>query len=61
MGVPGAGGHDEPGLDLLGVDRGGREIETYAGAIVPVFGCDQHPVADDQQLFPGKVRFTGFH
>ena len=60
-GRPRTGGHDEPGLHLLRVDGCRWKVETHAGTIIAVFGRDQHPIADDQQLLPGKVRFTGFH
>src|ERR1051326_2077658 len=52
-GIAGAGGDDEPLLHLLGLDRGGRQVETDPGAFFAFLGRDQHPVAGNEKL-PGR-------
>ncbi len=52
-GSPRPGGHDESGLHLLGVDRGGRQVEADLGAVIAVLRSDEHPVADYEEL-PGR-------
>ena len=37
-------------LDLLGVDRGRREIQSDLGPLFPLFRFDEHPVASHEQL-----------
>src|SRR5256886_1700615 len=43
-------------LDLPAFDRGRREVQADVGALLPLFGSDEHAVTDDDQALGGLVR-----
>jgi hypothetical protein len=57
--IAGTGRDDEPGLHLLGIQRGRREVQPDAGAILALFGSDEHPIADHEKLLLGEVHGPG--
>src|SRR2546426_8248517 len=51
-----SGGDDPAALYLPALDRGGREVETDVGALLSLFGSDEHTVTDHDQALGGLVR-----
>src|SRR5205823_3365476 len=43
-------------LNLPGFDRGRREVQADVGALLPLFGSDEHAVTDHDQALGGLVR-----
>src|SRR5438094_8970220 len=43
-------------LDLPAFDRGRREVQADVGALLPLFGSDEHAVTDHDQTLGGFVR-----
>src|SRR5213596_2471893 len=54
------GRDDSTALDLAALDRGRREVQADIGALLPLFGSDEHAVTDDDQALGGLVRH-GLH
>src|SRR2546426_866272 len=50
------GRHDPAALHLAALDCGRGEVETDVGALLALFGCDEHTVADDDRALGGLVR-----
>src|SRR5207249_6515624 len=46
--------YDQTGLHLLGIDRGGRQVEAHPGALIPVLRGDENPIAYDEKLLHGE-------
>src|SRR5436309_1097768 len=42
--------------DLPAFDRGRREVQADVGALLPLFGSDEHAVTDHDQALGGLVR-----
>src|SRR5207245_9071025 len=40
----------------ISFDRGRREVQADVGALLPLFGSDEHAVTDDDQALGGLVR-----
>src|SRR5439155_777335 len=53
------GRHDPATLDLPGLDRGGRKVETDVGALLAFFGSDEHAVTDDDQALGFRTVLYG--